>query len=159
MPEANGSTPALLGYDGSDIAGRAIERAAKLVGGGAAVVLTVWEPTAAFAGYDPLGGVSEGMGRAAGLEREMDDIGAQAAQDTAEQGAELARKHGFDATARTAEGKVWRAIVDVADEIDARAIVVGTRGHSGLQSLMIGSVANGVVHHSDRPVLVIPPAK
>jgi nucleotide-binding universal stress UspA family protein len=148
-----------LGYDGSDVAGRAIERAAELVGGGAAVVLTVWEPTAAFAGYDPLAGVSEGMGRAAGLEREMDDIGAQVAQHTAEQGAELARKHGFDATARTAEGKVWRTIVDVADEIDARAIVVGTRGHSGLQSLMIGSVANGVVHHSDRPVLVIPPAK
>ena len=159
MAEADASTPALLGYDGSDVAGRAIERAAELVGGGAAVVLTVWEPTAAFAGYDPLAGVSEGMGRAAGLEREMDDIGAQVAQHTAEQGAELARKHGFDATARTAEGKVWRTIVDVADEIDARAIVDGTRGHSGLQSLMIGSVANGVVHHSDRPVLVIPPAK
>jgi nucleotide-binding universal stress UspA family protein len=159
MAEAQASTPALLGYDGSDVAQRAIERAAELVGGGAAVVLTVWEPTAAFAGYDPLSGVSEGMGRAAGLEAEMDDIGAQVAQRTAEQGAELAREHGFDATARTAEGKVWRTIVDVADELDARAIIVGTRGHSGLQSLMIGSVANGVVHHSDRPVLVIPPAK
>jgi nucleotide-binding universal stress UspA family protein len=99
------------------------------------------------------------MGRAAGLEQEMDDIGAQVAQRTAEQGAELAKEHGFDAAARTAEGKVWRTIVDIADDIDARAIVVGTRGHSGLQSLMIGSVANGVVHHSDRPVLVIPPAK
>ena len=159
MAEANPSTAVLVGYDGSDVAGRAIERAAGLLGGGAAVVLTVWEPTAAFAGYDPLSGVSEGMGRAAGLEAEMDDIGAQVAQRTADQGAELAREHGFDATSRTAEGKVWRTIVDVADELDARAIVVGTRGHSGLQSLMIGSVANGVVHHSDRPVLVIPPAK
>jgi nucleotide-binding universal stress UspA family protein len=159
MAEANASTPVLVGYDGSDVAGRAIERAAGLLGGGAAVVLTVWEPTAAFAGYDPLAGVSEGMGRAAGLEAEMDDIGAQVAQRTADQGAELAREHGFDATARTAEGKVWRMIVDVADELDADAIVVGTRGHSGLQSLMIGSVANGVVHHSDRPVLVIPPAR
>ena len=159
MAEANTSTPVVVGYDGSDVAGRAIQSAAGLLGGGAAVVLTVWEPTAAFAGYDPLAGVSEGMGRAAGLEAEMDDIGAQVAQRTADQGAELAREHGFDATARTAEGKVWRTIVDVADELDARAIVVGTRGHSGLQSLMIGSVANGVVHHSDRPVLVIPPAK
>jgi nucleotide-binding universal stress UspA family protein len=159
MADATPSTPALLGYDGSDVARRAIERAAELLGGGAAVVLTVWERTAAFAGYDPLATVSEGMGRAAGLEQEMDDIGAQVAQRTAEQGAELAKEHGFDAAARTAEGKVWRTIVDIADEIDARAIVVGTRGHSGLQSLMIGSVANGVVHHSDRPVLVIPPAK
>ncbi len=159
MAEANASSPVLLGYDGSDSASRAIEAAASLLGGGPAVVLTVWEPTAAFTGYDPLAGVSEGMGRAAGLEREMDDIGAQVAQRTAEQGAEAAREHGFDATAQTAEGKVWRAIVDVADEIDARAIAVGTRGHPGLQSLMIGSVANGVVHHSDRPVLVIPAAR
>jgi nucleotide-binding universal stress UspA family protein len=159
MVEANASSPVLLGYDGSDSARRAIEAAAALLGGGPAVVLTVWEPTAAFTGYDPLAGVGEGMGRAVGLEREMDDIGAQVAQRTAEQGAEAAREHGFDATAQTAEGRVWRAIVDVADEIDARAIAVGTRGHPGLQSLMIGSVANGVVHHSDRPVLVIPPAK
>ncbi len=159
MAEANASSPVLLGYDGSDSASRAIEAAASLLGGGPAVVLTVWEPTAAFTGYDPLAGVSEGMGRAAGLEREMDDIGAQVAQRTAERGAEAAREHGFDATAQTAEGKVWRAIVDVADEIDARAIAVGTRGHPGLQSLMIGSVANGVVHHSDRPVLVIPAAR
>ena len=159
MAEANASGPVLLSYDGSDSASRAIEAAAALLGGGPAVVLTVWEPTAAFTGYDPLAGVSEGMGRAAGLEREMDDIGAQVAQRTAERGTEAAREHGFDATAQTAEGKVWRAIVDVADEIDARAIAVGTRGHPGLQSLMIGSVANGVVHHSDRPVLVIPAAR
>jgi nucleotide-binding universal stress UspA family protein len=159
MAEANASSPVLLGYDGSDSASRAIDAAAALLGGGPAVVLTVWEATATFTGYDPLAGMSEGVGRAAGLEREMDDIGAQVAQRTAEQGAEAAREHGWDATARTAEGKVWRAIVDVADEIDARAIAVGTHGHTGLQSLMIGSVANGVVHHSDRPVLVIPPAK
>jgi nucleotide-binding universal stress UspA family protein len=159
VAESNASDPVLLGYDGSESARRAIEAAGVLLGGGPAVVLTVWEPTAAFAGYDPLAGVSEGVGRAAGLEQEMDDIGAQVAQRTAEQGADAAREHGFDATARTAEGKIWRAIVDVADEIDARAIAVGTRGHPGLQSLMIGSVANGVVHHSDRPVLVIPPAR
>jgi nucleotide-binding universal stress UspA family protein len=159
MAEANASRPVLLGYDGSDSARRAVEAAGALLGGGPAVVLTVWEPTAAFTGFDPLAGVSEGVGRAAGLEREMDDIGADVAQRTAEQGAEAAREHGFDATAQTAEGKVWRTIVDVADEVDARTIVVGTRGHTGLQSLMIGSVANGVVHHSDRPVLVIPAAR
>jgi nucleotide-binding universal stress UspA family protein len=159
MAEATVSGPVLLAYDGSDTAGSAIERAAATLGGGPAVVLTVWEPTATYTGYDPLAGVSEGFGRVAGLEREMEQIGAQVAQRTADQGAEVARQHGFDATARTAEGKVWRAIVDVADEIDARVIAVGTRGLTGLQSLMIGSVANGVVHHANRPVLVIPPAK
>ena len=158
MAEASPSTTVLLAYDGSDTSGRAIERAAAVLGGGPAVVLTVYEPTASIAGYDPLAGVSEGVGRVGGLEREMDDIGAQVAQRTADRGAELAREHGFEPTARTAAGKVWRAIVDVADEMDASLVVIGTRGHTGIQSLMIGSVANGVVHHSERPVLVIPPA-
>jgi len=84
MAEASASGPVLLGYDGSDPARRAIEHAAALLGAGPAVVLTVWEPTASFTGYDPLAGVSEGMGRAAGFEGEMDDIGAQVAQRTAE---------------------------------------------------------------------------
>jgi nucleotide-binding universal stress UspA family protein len=158
MAEANPAGPVLLCFDGSDVARGAVERAAALLGGGAAVVLSVWEPTAAFTGFDPLAGVSESMGRAAGLEGEMDDIGAQVAQRTAEEGADLARGHGFEATARTAEGKVWSTIVDVADEVGAAVIVIGTRGHSGVESLLIGSVANGVVHHSRRPVLVIPPA-
>ena len=159
MSDTNAFHPVLLAYDGSDTAARAIEHAGDLLGGGPAVVVTVFEPTATFTGYDPLSNVSEGMGRAAGLEREMDEIGAQVAQRTAEQGAEVAKGHGFDVTAQTAEGKVCRTIVDVADEVDARAIVVGTRGHSGLGSLMIGSVANGVVHHSKRAVVVIPPAR
>jgi nucleotide-binding universal stress UspA family protein len=158
MAEASASGPIVLAYDGSDTAARAIEHAARLLGGGPAIALTVYEPTATFTGYDPLAGVSEGVGAASGLEREFDDIATQVAQRTAEQGAELARRHGFDPTARIAQGRVWQAIVDVADEVDARAIVVGTRGRGGLQSLMIGSVANGVVHHADRPVVVIPPA-
>jgi nucleotide-binding universal stress UspA family protein len=159
MADQSASQPVLLAYDGSDTAARALDRAAEVVGSGPAVVVTVYEPTASFTGYDPLAGVSEGVSRTTGLEQEMDEIGGQVAQRTAEQGAELARKRGFDAAARTAEGKVWRAIVDVADEVDARVIVIGTRGHGGLGALMIGSVANGVVHHSERPVLVIPPAK
>lgn len=48
------------------------------------------------------------------------------------------------------------AIVDAADREDARAIVVGSRGLSGVKSALLGSVANGVVHHSTRPVVVIP---
>jgi nucleotide-binding universal stress UspA family protein len=158
MPEDPRSRPALLAYDGSDTAARAIEHAAAVLGTGPAVVLTVHEPTMSVPGYDPLAGVSEGVTVAAGFDQEMEQIGAQVADRTAEQGAEVARQHGFEARARSAEGKVWRTIVDVGQEVDASVIVIGTRGHGALGSLMIGSVANGVVHHSDRPVLVIPPA-
>jgi nucleotide-binding universal stress UspA family protein len=46
---------------------------------------------------------------------------------------------------------VWRAILDLAAEHDARAIVVGSRGQGGVTDVLLGSV----VHHADRPVLVV----
>jgi nucleotide-binding universal stress UspA family protein len=36
-------------------------------------------------------------------------------------------------------------------------VVMGTHGRSGLQQLVLGSVARGVVHRADCPVLVVPP--
>ncbi len=52
---------------------------------------------------------------------------------------------------------VWETILTVADERDAEAIVVGRRGVSRLESVLMGSVSNGLVQHSSRPVLVMPP--
>jgi nucleotide-binding universal stress UspA family protein len=36
-------------------------------------------------------------------------------------------------------------------------VVMGTHGRSGLQELVLGSVARGVIHRADCPVLVVPP--
>jgi nucleotide-binding universal stress UspA family protein len=146
----------LLCYDGSDGARRAIERAGVLVGGGPATVLTVCEPTEGLLAHDPGDLISDAVARLTGLAEEMDDIGLEVAQRTASEGAELARKVGFDATPRTAKGKPWPAIIEVADEVDADLVVVGTRGLSSVESVLTGSVANGLVHHCRRPLLVVP---
>ena len=46
-------------------------------------------------------------------------------------------------------------LVDVAKVHDADEIAVGSHGHGGLRA-MIGSVAHGLLHLADRPVVVIP---
>ena len=48
------------------------------------------------------------------------------------------------------------AILSHADELDAHAIVLGSRSRSGLGSMLLGDVAGDVVELSDRPVFVVP---
>ena len=55
-----------------------------------------------------------------------------------------------------AEVTVWQAVLAVADEHDASLVVVGSRGRSAIRSAVLGSVSYGIVHHSTRPVLVVP---
>ncbi|WP_407357360.1 universal stress protein [Methanolobus sp. WCC5] len=47
-------------------------------------------------------------------------------------------------------------IVDFATENDMDLIVMGTLGITGLSHILLGSVAENVVRHAKRPVLVIP---
>ena len=54
------------------------------------------------------------------------------------------------------EEKAHRAIVDAAFEAQADLIVLGTHGRTGLERLLLGSVAEGVLRHSRLPVLVVP---
>jgi nucleotide-binding universal stress UspA family protein len=47
------------------------------------------------------------------------------------------------------------AILDVALELNCQMIVMGTHGRSGLEHLLLGSVADYVVRNSKVPVLTI----
>jgi nucleotide-binding universal stress UspA family protein len=54
--------------------------------------------------------------------------------------------------------KIAEAIADIADQVGAELVVVGTRGHGAVGSLMLGSVTQGLLHISPCPVLAIPPS-
>lgn len=54
----------------------------------------------------------------------------------------------------TRQGHAGRALVTEAEETNADLIVVGHRG-KGRMSMMLGSTANYVLHHTERPVVVI----
>ncbi len=148
--------PVLLCYDGSEGAAAAIASAGRIVGPRGAVVLTVWEPVAVWQPYDPATGLTAPLSKLASRALGLDEIARDLAEERVATGSDLAREAGFEAQGRTAGGKPWRAICDVADDIDAEPIVVGARGLSRVQSALLGSVSAAVVQHSRRPVLVVP---
>jgi nucleotide-binding universal stress UspA family protein len=148
--------PLLIGYDGSDDAKQAIRLAGALLPGRAAVVGHVWTSLAEFLLHTDVQSLTGTMKEAA---EEVDASDRERAEQLAAEGAELARASGLDASAVAARGKpkAWPALLELADRHDAAAVVVGSRGLAGVKSALLGSVSAGVLHHSSRPVLVVPP--
>ena len=141
------STPVVFAYDGSDLAKHAIEEAGRLLtNGGDAFVVTVWQPF--DVGFLP----------APGVEFDAAEIAAvrSAAERTAQAGAELAETAGFHAQSAAVEkAPTWKGIAEFAAAHDARMIVLGSHGRSGLTGALVGSVAGAVAAHSTRSVLIV----
>ncbi len=53
------------------------------------------------------------------------------------------------------QGRPDREIVDLAEEIGAGLIVMGSRGLGGMRRALMGSVSDSVVRHAHCPVLVV----
>ena len=76
------------------------------------------------------------------------------------QAAELAES-GLKATVRMVTGwavQLPHAIADIARDEHADVIVVGTRGHTALAGLLLGSVTQRLLHIAPCPVLAVPAA-
>jgi nucleotide-binding universal stress UspA family protein len=133
----------LLAVDGSDHAEKAAELAAQLAreGNDEIVVTHVTEVLPSRYQVQP------------GLDFEFD-------KDTIE----LAKGYATDMEAdglkvrvelrHSQYGHIARIIANLADELDAGLIVMGSRGRSDLSALLLGSVAHKVLHLSRRPVLI-----
>jgi nucleotide-binding universal stress UspA family protein len=52
---------------------------------------------------------------------------------------------------------VGSAIVDLSQQSDANLIVMGTKATRGLSKMIVGSVAEGVIHHAKCPVITVGP--
>jgi nucleotide-binding universal stress UspA family protein len=153
-----GDAPILIAYDGSDTARRAVREAGSLFGSRQALVVSVWEPGLAYETTMPTAGLEtppvpvdvEGA-------REVEEELHERARRTAQEGAELARSAGLQATglAVADEVHVADAIVGVARKRDVAAIVVGSRGLRGLRARLEGSTSNAVLKHAPCPVVVV----
>jgi nucleotide-binding universal stress UspA family protein len=73
--------------------------------------------------------------------------------------AEAAAARGVQADVEIADehgaGDIAAAIAGIADGVDADLIVVGTRGRGAVASAVLGSVSQGLLTLSTRPVVVV----
>ena len=145
----------LICYDGSASARRALEVAHRSLGHDEAVLLHVYNPPDAVLAdafstrSDPASGTSPGR---------LEELAGERADEVVQEGARIAGELGVAVQVRLARShsSVWQTILDVADDVDADLIVAGTHGTTAVSEHALGSVSGGLVHHSHRPVLIVP---
>ena len=57
------------------------------------------------------------------------------------------------------EGSVAESILEVADEIHANTIVMGSHSSRWLENILMGSITEFVLHRTNIPLFIIPTKK
>jgi len=145
--------PLLLCYDGSQNAKDAIRKAGELLTSRNALVVNVWASAAGPGGLAWADAITPMLNYA-----ELDRAAGEASAQIAQEGLDVARHAGLRAlpVLAHATGPVWKTIIEIADAHDVAVIVMGSRGLSGTESILHGSVSSPVLHHAGRPTLVVP---
>jgi nucleotide-binding universal stress UspA family protein len=106
------------------------------------VLLHVWQPPARL--------VAQAVDDVPAFERTLRERSLTALDVQAER----MRARGLSVETRLGQGEAAEGIAELAREIGASLIVVGSHGRRGLDRMLLGSVAHEVVLLADRPVLV-----
>jgi nucleotide-binding universal stress UspA family protein len=139
----------VVGTDGSDTAGKAVEEAIALAKalGASIELVSAYEPV-------PNQRLRE-EARAAPADMQWMVNPREEVDATLRRACEAIRAAGVDVTAYAREGDPADSILDVAEERGADLIVVGNKGMTGAKRFLLGSVPNKVSHHAPCSVLII----
>src|SRR3954447_5190753 len=148
--------PVVVCYDGSDEAGLALREAARLFPGARVRIVHVWQSIQTSTAYR-----YSAAGITGALNEAMDELeasGREAATDIVEEGVRLANESGLSAegVVERAGEHVWSPVVELLDRERASVAVVGSRRLGPIRAGVLGGFSGGLVHHSHRPVLVVP---
>jgi nucleotide-binding universal stress UspA family protein len=132
----------VVGYDGSECSNAALGKACEMAKALGDKVVVVF-------GYAPGG---YGGGEIPTHREAVEELGEKLAAEAEKRAAAAGVEHEVKLVPR----KAHHALVETADELDARMIVVGSYGDPPLKGVILGSTPNKLLHLADRPVLVVP---
>jgi nucleotide-binding universal stress UspA family protein len=139
----------VVGTDGSETAGQAVQRAIALALelGARLEIVSAYEPRAEE-GAGPQPGQTQDRGWTVGPHHDVVALLEQARSAAVGAGLGNVQIH-------PRQGDAADAIIDVAEEHGAELIVVGNKGRSGARRFLLGSVPNRVSHHAPCSVLIV----
>jgi nucleotide-binding universal stress UspA family protein len=132
----------VVGYDSSDCGKQALDRAVEIAKSLGDQVVVVF-------GYAPPGIWG---GEIAEHEEAIEELGERLTAEARERAA----AQGIEAEVAMVPKRGAEALLEVADQREARMIVVGSYGEAPLKGALLGSTPNRLLHMSTRPVLVVP---
>jgi nucleotide-binding universal stress UspA family protein len=139
----------LIGVDDSPHAQATLEFVREMswpVGTQLIVVSALTPETPSFGAYEPSAAV-----RAAGMVERI----RERQEDLVTRGQKKLTERGLHVEGRVIEGDPRRALLEEAEHESVDLIVVGSHGRTGLEKLLMGSVASHVVAHAPCSVLVV----
>ena len=133
----------VVGTDGSDSAKLAVKEATRLAKalGGEVHVVSAFKPLHARVGGQP--------------GREFQTLPDDKVESTLGEAAATIRTQDVPVTTHAVERDPVDALLEVADEISADLIVVGSKGMHGARRLTLGNVPNQVSHRARCNVLIV----
>jgi nucleotide-binding universal stress UspA family protein len=139
----------VVGTDGSETAGKAVQEAvdlAKQIGASIALV-SAYEPVSSQRLREEARQVPSDLEWMVNPREDVDS--------TLEAAAEKVEAAGIKVETFAREGDPADAILDVAEEQGSDLIVVGNKGMTGAKRFLLGSVPNKVSHHAPCSVLIV----